>query len=238
MTHPLHTTETVLQALQSGPAQFKDLCHAGQKPRYAKGLWDSLIALQAQKLVKRVFIDEVRHWSLADWKPTDQEILKGFEGRSVRTIDGCLRWRGAVTPQVGPVAYAGKDHVESVWRVTWRIKRAAPALHDMVRPTCGDPLCIEFKHLAKTGRGGSQAGRPKSPMHRKRVMDSIRAKFGKITMDDARDIRASKDADKVLMERYGIAKSTLWAIKAGKRWKEPIVGGMFTGLLAEERKAA
>lgn len=238
MSYELHTPQSVLLALKTGPAQFKDLCHVGQKPRYAKGLWDSLNELKASKLVKKVYIDQMMHWALADWNPTDQEILKSFEGRSVRTIDGCLRWRGAVTPQVGPVAYAGKDYVESVWRVTWRIKRVAPGLQDMVRPTCGEPMCIEFKHLAKTRRGESQAGRAKSPVHRQRVMDAIRAKFGKITMEDARDIRASKEANKVLMERYDISKSTLWSIKAGKRWKEPIVGGMFTGLLADERKAA
>jgi len=239
MSTPAHTPESILAALADGPVQFKDLRHPGQNPQKASGVQPILNALRAQGKVKRLLIECVVYWAMADWKPSNDDLLRWFENGSVRTVDGCLRWKGAVTPGVGPVAYGGKAYVESITRMLWRIKRETPGPDDIIRPTCGDPRCIEYQHLGKTHRGEKLAGRQKSPVHRMRMQEAMRAKeTAKITMEDARAIRASTEPTKVLMERYGLSRSSIIAIRAGKSWKEPTVGGMFTGLLADERKAA
>lgn len=41
----------------------------------------------------------------------------------------------------------------------------------------------------------------------------------KLTLDQVREIRNSTESDKVLAERYGVVRTTIWAIRKGRLWK-------------------
>lgn len=43
---------------------------------------------------------------------------------------------------------------------------------------------------------------------------------GKLTMDEARDIRSSDEPVPVLAERYGVSGRTIREVRAGRRWRE------------------
>lgn len=42
---------------------------------------------------------------------------------------------------------------------------------------------------------------------------------GKLTEQQAREIKASTERTKVLMERYGVAKTSIQRIRSGKAWR-------------------
>lgn len=57
-----------------------------------------------------------------------------------------------------------------------------------------------------------------NPVRAARISEQSR-KRGKLTQEQADLIRVSPDTQRVLSERYGVAKRVIWEIKQGKRWK-------------------
>lgn len=233
-----HSPKIIMMKLEAGPLRFEQLLDGPRDTRQNTGLRQVLSTMKADGKIRLLKINRLAHWALADWKPSPEQILQELENRSRRSIDGCLLWSETLDPVKGPTAVITKSHGEPIRRLVWSIKRGPLGYKEVVGMTCPDPRCIEYKHMQLTRRGDKLRGRKKNALARKNIGDANRVRMAKLTLEDARAIRASTESITALAERYGVHRSRISAIRLGNAWKEPTVGGMFTGLLADERKAA
>ena len=102
-----------------------------------------------------------------------------------------------------------------------------------IRATCGNKLCCNPDHLVTTTRKqlseiALQNGSFHNPKTIAKRAETIRAKFGKLDMEKARQIRLSNDPTEVEAERYGVSKALIIKVRAYKAWKEHI--NPFAGL--------
>ncbi len=67
------------------------------------------------------------------------------------------------------------------------------------------------------------------PVRSAKIAVAKRAQTGKITLDDARQIRTSDEPVKVLAERYGLSKDRIYRIRRGLAWRE--YSNPFAGLI-------
>lgn len=152
------------------------------------------------------------------------------------TEDGdCWRWDGPFNGSSGPRAsHGGKVHY---------VRRLMMQLHGknldgmIVTPTCGDSTCVNPEHLKVITRAEHQkrltvASNSGTALLRKRqkVAEHKRRTVGKLTMEQAREIRASNDTHRVLCERYGVTRRVISRIRQGIGWRE--YSNPFAGLMA------
>lgn len=231
-----HTPETILARLAVAPARFADL--AGSKAHRSRiGLRVIVDRLVAQGHVRMVYIDRFPHLVLKDWEPTKEQTLSILEGRGKRTADGCLIWTGYTDPSRGPMASLGSPpQPTSVRRTIWGIKRKPLEFNDTVKPSCGNWECVEYRHMVLANRADPAIGRKKTTLHAMRIAQGLRALKGKLTMEIAREIRASSETAAKLATQYGVSKEAINMVRRGETWKE-YQQGLFTGLI-EGRRAA
>lgn len=226
-----HTRESVLATIEAAPIRFGAL--AGSKAYRARvGLRAIVDALTAEGLIRLVYIDRFPHLVLQDWEPTKEQTLSILEGRGKRNADGCLLWTGYTDPLRGPMASIGTPpQPTSVRRTIWGIKRKPLEFNDTVKPDCGNWACVEYTHMVMANRADPAIGRKKTTLHAMRIAQGLRALKGKLTMDIAREIRASPEPAAKLASHYGVSKETINMIRRGETWKE-YQQGLFTGLMA------
>jgi len=244
----IHTPETILARLSHyGPTRHAHL-GTGMTEAERRSITPALETLVAQGKVKRVAINRIHHWALADWRRTDDELLQELANRSRKTVDGCLLWTESVRADCGPMGIVHKAFSEPLWRAIWVMKRGPLGINDVVRTTCGNAACIEYKHMTLAVRGNAIKGVKKAPLHAQRIRVAAQAAHGKITMEQAKEIRAAMELArkdraamkqaKVLAERFGLKPRCVMRIGQGKGWQEVAPAGMFSGLIQQERKAA
>lgn len=90
--------------------------------------------------------------------PMDQRIQRWFDTKT-RPEGDCLVWTGALnTDKTAPVCgivIDGKVIMKRVQRVIWEFDHPGdPELdfHSLIVQTCGNPLCINRAHQARTSR--------------------------------------------------------------------------------------
>lgn len=99
--------------------------------------------------------------------------------------------------------------------------------------TCGNFKCVNPAHAKVLTRQqhmvymGRHVGVGVTRVHK--IAKAKQAAVGKITMAQAREIRASELTCKQLSEIYGLNPSRVSKIKRGEAWAEP--NGFFTGLM-------
>jgi hypothetical protein len=96
---------------------------------------------------------------------------------------------------------------------------------------CNNPYCLNPAHqvqmtrrqrIVKAAEQGTMSG-----LSVKRIM-SVRAR-GKLTIEKAREIRASTEPTKTLAARYGVDKSLIGRVRSGHDWRE--LSSPFAGLM-------
>ena len=104
--------------------------------------------------------------------------------------------------------------------------------------SCGDSRCVALDHIvqrtAKTHftMMGKQVGLASSNTARiAKITKYRRDVMAKITQEQANEIRLSEETGPVLGARYGITKSQVSNIKAGRSWAQKLdFGNPFAGL--------
>ena len=91
-------------------------------------------------------------------------------------------------------------------------------------PTCDNPYCINPAHQravteSEKSKRAAERGSVSSPVRAKKIAETKRTQ-GKLTVEQAREIRHSDETGPVLSARYGINRSVVNAIKRGDAWKE------------------
>lgn len=172
---------------------------------------------------------------MSNWTPE----LETLRERCHINADGCWIWKGDRYSNGQPRAQV--EPVPSRKRMP--AKRLALRLSGKREPTkwgtcrCDlDPVnCINPDHLRNFTRSRvlKQSNQENRAAHMVRIARSITSKrsaSSDMTMELARELRASGDTAKVLAERYGIPAGRAKAIRNGRLWKEiGGLGGVFNG---------
>ena len=155
-----------------------------------------------------------------------------IESLKKRTIeDGeCWEWQGYCANGTPSVSHDGK--MISVRRLFTQL------LGNTVRegyyvPKCGNKLCVNpehttyndpKQHMKKAARKALQ-----SPTRRLKIQIHKRATTAKLTQEMADEIRCSEGPSRIIAEKYGVNKSVICRIRAGKAWVN--LSNPFAGLM-------
>jgi hypothetical protein len=136
---------------------------------------------------------------------------------------GCWMWRGLVRPDgYGAMRFEGRE--QGAHRVAWRLFRGEIGTGLVVCHRCDVRACVNPEHLflgtaAENVRDMTAKGRsPRGEKHGS----------AKLTAEQVSRIKTMLAEDRMYMSEiareFGVAQTTIRAIKRGKTWKEVAAG--------------
>ena len=95
----------------------------------------------------------------------------------------------------------------------------------VIKPKCGNPYCINPEHQEAVTerekmRQAAARGVFSAPARCAAIAKHRRANVGKITMEQAAEIRQSAESGAELSRRYGICETRISSIKRGIGWRD------------------
>jgi len=137
----------------------------------------------------------------------------------------CWIWNAAISAEGYPIMKRYGCPCVLVRRVSIAIDGRPPAARQPVVSTCGQKLCVNPNHLSRSSwkKVGKRAAENKSfsgiVRCSKIAMAARVGKSAKITAEIAQEIRESAGTHREISQRFGISKSLVTKIRAGKAWK-------------------
>lgn len=146
----------------------------------------------------------------------DQEFLRErLAGKWRLSETGCWEWLRSKNPDgYGDLRIRGP--VRSAHRVSYEAHIGPIPAGMLVRHSCDNPGCINPSHLLLGTTQDNVDDREERGRRDVRGEDNGMAK---LTEADVIHIRTSPARPKELCEMYGIDRTNVWAIRAGKTWK-------------------
>lgn len=135
---------------------------------------------------------------------------------------GCWLWTGYCDKGVMPVISINGSPT-TVRRTVYRLAVGEIRTGFEVVGTCERVKCVAPEHLkqiSKAQRRRELTAR-RSPASLIRLTSANRVRQGKLTMEKAREIRASDEPTKDLAERYGVSSTLIGYVRRGISWAEP-----------------
>lgn len=132
----------------------------------------------------------------------------------------CLIWTGKANNEGYPVFSAAKGECNLARRLAFTLYGGVLKPRMPVIATCGDRKCVAKEHLqqvttSKVGKIAAAKG-AYSSLKRRAAIAKSKAGVCKITDAEVLEIRMSDEVGHVLAARYGVCKSLINKIKAGK----------------------
>ena len=144
----------------------------------------------------------------------------------------CLIWDGLVSRSGAPVMRERNGSVH-VRRLAWAAYGGRSLGPKERMTTCDNPRCLARDHLKPTYVGEILSKMVNRPDVKPRIYQALanlrRKTHAKISLADAREIRASPKTPAELLGEYPISLSMLRKIKRGEAWKE-FAASPFSGL--------
>jgi hypothetical protein len=131
----------------------------------------------------------------------------------------CLIWQGSLSKSSGHPKYNDKAARRLVYELA---KGRIPAGH-YVTVTCDCAACLSPEHLRLTTKAEITAKVHSCPtVKAKKVISCAKAsrKTGKLTMEKAREIRASNQTCDDLALVYGVDRTLISRVRTNKAWRE------------------
>ena len=151
------------------------------------------------------------------------------------TIEGdCWEWHGCMQGSIPTMKH--KNGVSNVRRLVL-IDRGVPMKGFIATYTCGNPMCVNPEHTARSSRAQmnrrimADMSSATNTLRSKRIAEVKRRTDAKLSQDDVDQIRASSDTHQHLAARFGISKSIIGRIKRGEMWRT-FSASPFAGLFA------
>lgn len=146
----------------------------------------------------------------------------------------CLLWQGATTGRGHPQFKYGEHAGKSLRRIVYTHHNPQnPIGARVVSVRCKEPTCLSPDHLYLRNKSAVSAQMARDPATKLRRSISMgrhaQAVRGKITMEIARQIRASSDICKVEAEKWGIHFSLVSKVRRNHAWIDR--ANPFAGLL-------
>ena len=141
----------------------------------------------------------------------------------------CYEWQGATNGAGHP-----KTENQMCRRMVWVRVYGELRACDLVTTKCENSLCVNAAHLVLTNK--AKVARKSNARHAvklKRAASSARtnrAGLGKITMDLAREIRASNKQGKDWAAELGVSAALISHVRCNRSWVE--FSNPFAGLMA------
>lgn len=168
---------------------------------------------------------------------TYDEWLQGLLD-NCEPVGECVEWQGPTLKGKTPLVYVPKGYVLPEWGqyrqsarvVIWTLFHGErPPVGTVLRPSCRNDCCVAIEHMTAITRARHTAeqarrGEFSTPKRAAAAMRRARARDTKLTMEIAREIRASAEAPKVLAPRYGVSTATITAVRRGTLWPEAANG--------------
>lgn len=164
-------------------------------------------------------------------KPAEKYV----HDRSVEEGD-CWIWQGVMNNSRPQMQIPGTRTRIAVRRHLWlSLRNPDLPSSSWVTTKCDTLGCVNPAHLCLTTNSKAQQkageqGKFSAVSRRAKIAKSKQAAVSKLTAQDVAEIRASDEILRVVAERYGIAKNTVWAIRNGTRWRN--YSSPFAGLMA------
>ena len=134
----------------------------------------------------------------------------------------CVIWTGPFHKRVPHVHHDGKMVPVRRLIVQWNDVVLEPG--EMVSCKCRNPRCVMDEHIRirnPAEHAKVMAAVPRNEAARRaRLAQVKRATTAKLTMEQVREIRASKTSSRELAEFYGVHRSLISRIRAGKAWQD------------------
>lgn len=122
------------------------------------------------------------------------------------TESGCWLWIGKVMKSGYGIYKGRRAHCESYWRHKGEIPPGMVVCHSCDTPSCVNPAHLFLGTQGDNMRDAAKKGRCKNGQQ-------------KLTLEQAREIKASKERGTVLAEKYGVAASTISLIRRNRTFK-------------------
>lgn len=155
--------------------------------------------------------------------------------RSVLTraveVGDCMEWTGYLANGVPAVSHNGK--MVMVRRLLLQLRGIPIPPGAFVACKCGSQLCVNPAHIqvrTKSQHATAMANNVdhKSPVRRKKLADAARESRAKLTIEKAREIRASTEPASIVALQHGVSKSLICGIRRNRSWRE--AGSVWAGL--------
>lgn len=150
----------------------------------------------------------------------DQERL--WARTSPEPNTGCWLWFGASDPRgYGSMKVHGA--MVAVHRASFRLHFGEDPAERVVCHRCDVPACVNPEHLFLGTAADNVADMMRKGRHRVSATPNIVAgeshPGAKLTADQVREIRASKEPHTHIARRMGVSFSNVFAIRKGKKWR-------------------
>lgn len=138
----------------------------------------------------------------------------------------CVLWRLGTKdngrPVYKPLLPDGRRPSIQVARVMWELTRGPIAPGLCVTFTCGNPRCLHHLEAVTKGEIISRMWRrPDNKARRTSAVTKTARQRGKLDMEKARYIRASRSTLKEIAQELGICWQLASRVRRGEAWKEP-----------------
>lgn len=156
------------------------------------------------------------------------DTLKMMEiHENLEEFGGCLFWTGATTARLHPKIANG--HVR---RVLWALMHGPIPERMLVTTKCGHVKCLSCLALVTRSEVSRKAlADPVTKLKRRASCARLnRISMGKITIEIAREIRASPKTGREMARELGVSESLVSLVRLGKSWVE-FTGNPFSGLM-------
>lgn len=148
--------------------------------------------------------------------------------------DGCQIWQGATCsghPCIR-VKEGEKWFTRLVRKVLWEHHEGTLRTDCLVTASCGDSLCISDEHRVAVNRSvhytKKRVSTPLTALQKQKRAEFRRAHYAKLTPEQVQEIFVSTEPTRAVGAKYGIDKSMVSRIRAGKAWKT--YTGLWSGL--------
>jgi hypothetical protein len=162
-------------------------------------------------------------------RPARQWTLEALRTECCEEVGECWEWQRSMS---GPGGHQPQINVngkpQNAARLAYALSKGMQSIAELpatqtVWRSCSNWRCINPEHLRIGSRKQQQKALAKAGVYKQDAAERL-LKRGrnstKLTLQDARRIRASTDPVKVTAAREGVSTSTVISIRTGKTWRE------------------
>ena len=153
-------------------------------------------------------------------------------------VGECVEWQGDTLKGKTPIIYVPRGYVLPDWGqyrqsarvVIWALFHGdKPQAGTVLRPRCCNDKCVAVEHMQQVKRAKqtveqSRRGELSTPKRKAAAIRRARSRETKLSVEMAREIRASSEASRVLAPIYGVSRATITAVRRGVLWPEAANG--------------